>query len=102
MKFTEDPRIVFGTTAGPEPDRVLMRGTFAKAMGVLPSAPSKEIKPVFVLERRFPRVRVRGYHASVGGHVWISPGYTTMSVLYLVRALWRRWREPVPRAWVHR
>ena len=105
MRFTEDPRIVFGTELGPDPERELMRGLWARAVGpfATDASPSQTIAPVFVTEQRVPRFRVRCYRASVGGHLWISPGVMTFSLLeyarLLLRAVLSR-REPIPRAWV--
>ncbi len=103
MKFVEDPRVVFGTKDGPNPDRALMRGAFA---GLFTSSPSKDIEPSFVVEQRVPSIRVRGYSASIDGGMWVSPGYLSMSLfqyawLY-VRAAARLWRDPIPRAWVRK
>ncbi len=104
MKFTEDPRIVMGTELGPDPKRVFALGMLARVMHGLPQSPSADIPPAFITEQRIPRVRVRCYRASVGGHFWISPGVMTFSLLEYarvwVRAVVRLRREPIPRAWV--
>lgn len=64
---------------------------------MLGGAPSRAIPSVARVEHRFPFVRVRVWFAEEGGHLWMSPGYVTITLpRYLVlraRSKWRRWRD---------
>jgi hypothetical protein len=111
VKFTPDPLVVFGSELGPDPKRVFMRGAFAGAFagamgGLARETEAASTAPVFVVERRFPRVRVRGWHPVIDGKLWRSPGHLSMSVIAFarlwLRALWKAGQDPIPRAQVRR
>lgn len=65
MKFTEDPCVVFGKPSGPEPERVFIRGMWARALIASSPTPSDTIVSLAGRPEFVQLTRMRIYRAVI-------------------------------------